>query len=276
MIGLVKIGGAEGNSFASLAQELARRTQMGERWIVVHGASGVMNALCRERGVEIRTVMSPSGYSSRFVGEVERSLFQEAAMTFGGQLSEALVAQGVTASQLGPDGGRSVMAKRKDCLRESINGRVRMLRGNYSGSVTHVEPRPILSLLDAGVIPVIPPLGWDPETELSLNIDGDRLAASIASAIGANPMLILSNVPGLLRDRNNPDSLLKEGALDLWERIEPFAEGNMKRKLVACKEALEGGVSLVYLSDGRVLNPIGHALEGGGTCLRARCTEEEE
>ena len=67
MIGVVKIGGASGNALEPLMDEVAKRVAAGERWIVVHGASGVMNDLCAERGVAIRMVTSPSGYRSRFV-----------------------------------------------------------------------------------------------------------------------------------------------------------------------------------------------------------------
>ena len=72
-INVVKIGGAPGNSLEPLISEIARRSAAGERWVVAHGASGAMDALCRERGVEIRMVTSPSGYRSRFVGETERA-----------------------------------------------------------------------------------------------------------------------------------------------------------------------------------------------------------
>ncbi|NCC06371.1 MAG: uridylate kinase, partial [Clostridia bacterium] len=61
MIGVVKIGGAEGNELGSLMSELATRVAGGEKWVLVHGASGIMDRLCRERGVEIRMVTSPSG-----------------------------------------------------------------------------------------------------------------------------------------------------------------------------------------------------------------------
>lgn len=267
MIGVVKIGGAEGNSLEPLVEELARRVSRGEKWVLVHGASGVMDRLCRERGVEIRMIASPSGYRSRFVGGTERALFEEAAMVYGTEIVELLRAHGAVAAQVDPQAVKSVAARRKDVLRESINGRIRIVRGNYSGTVTEVDGEAVSGFLDRGVVPVMPPLGFDAESSLDINIDGDRLAAATAAALGARVLVILSNVEGLMKRVGDPASLIRGGCLAAWEGLEQYAEGNMKRKLVACKEALKGGVPSVYLADGRAENPIGNALGGNATCL---------
>lgn len=267
MIGVVKIGGASGNKLEPLMDEVAQRTRAGEKWIVVHGASGVMNDLCAERGVEIRMVTSPSGYRSRFVGEKERELFREAALSYGARIASMLEERGVKARQADPEAAAYAVAKRKDFLRESRNGRIRILRGNYSGTVTKIEPSSLLKTLDEGVVPVVPPLALDGQLNISLNIDGDRLAAQIAGAVNADLLVILSNVPGLMKDINDPASLISKGRLAEWDVIEHYAQGNMKRKVVACKEALELSIPHVYLADGRVNAPIANAMEGNATCL---------
>lgn len=267
MLGVVKIGGAPGNAVEPLAREIADRAAAGERWIVVHGASGVMNALCAERGVEIRMVTSPSGYRSRFVGEKERALFREAALSYGERIAGLLAGYGARAYMADPEKAPYATAKRKDFLRESVNGRIRILRGNYSGTVTKLEPSCLLEALEEGRVPVVPPLALDGELGLSLNIDGDRLAAQIAGAVKADCLVILSNVPGLMKDVDDPSSLIARGGLSDWDIIEHYAQGNMKRKLVACREALELSVKNVYLADGRVSAPVANALEGRATWL---------
>ena len=256
MIGVVKIGGASGNRLEPLIDEVAERNRAGERWIVVHGASGVMNDLCAERGLEVRMVTSPSGYRSRFVGERERELFREAALSYGARIIEMLAERGVKAVQADPEQAPYAAAKRKDFLRESVNGRMRILRGNYSGTVTKVEPSSLLAAL-----------ALDSELGISLNIDGDRLAAQIAGAVKADLLIILSNVPGLMKDIEDPRSLITRGSLAGWDVIEHYAQGNMKRKVVACKEALELSIPSVYLADGRVENPLANAMEGHSTWL---------
>jgi acetylglutamate/LysW-gamma-L-alpha-aminoadipate kinase len=266
MIGVVKIGGAEGNRLEPLIGELVRRSAAGEKWAVVHGASGIMDRFCEERGVKIRMITSPSGYRSRYVGEVERAIFGEAAAEYGAVIRKTLTESGAAAEQLMPEDS-GVMASRKDVVRESVGGRIRIVRGNYSGTVTSVNAARIMETLGRGVIPILPPLGFDAESSLDINVDGDRLAASVANAIGANALIILSNVPGLMKDVNSPGSRIDSGSLADWETLEHYAHGNMKRKLVACKEALAGGVPRVYLADGRTESPIQNALGGNATCL---------
>ena len=267
MIGIVKIGGAPGNNVEPLARELAARTAAGEKWVLVHGASGVMDKLCEERGIKIRKITSPSGYSSRFVGEEERKLFREAAMTYGNSIVQMLTGFGVKAAWVDPEAAGDVYAKRKDILRECENGRTMIIRGNYSGTVTKIDAAAIGSLVSDGVLPVLPPLARDEALGISLNVDGDRLAAYAAGALRADVLVILSNVCGLMKKVDDPTSLIKNGRLSDWEMVEYFAKGNMKRKLTACKEALAAGVPKVYMADGRVENPIENALRGISTCL---------
>lgn len=267
MIGVVKIGGAEGNRLEPLLSELARRVAEGERWVLAHGASGIMDRFCAERGITVRMITSPSGYRSRFVGEAEREVFEEAAMAYGALIKETLGAAGALSEQLHPAACGSVFAKRKDVLRESVNGRVRILRGNYSGVVASVDGTALGELAKSGVIPIIPPLGLDRESGKAINIDGDRLAAAVAGTLGADLLLILSNVPGLMKDVGDPSSLIREGNLAGWDTLEYYAQGNMKRKIVACREALEARVPRVYLADGREQKPIAEALRGNATCL---------
>jgi acetylglutamate/LysW-gamma-L-alpha-aminoadipate kinase len=234
-------------------------------WAMVHGASGIMDRLCAERGIEIRMLTSPSGYRSRFVGEAVRAVFEEAAMTYGARIRGALADSGAASEQMRPEVS-GVSAVRKDVLRENAAGRTRILRGNYSGTVNRVDPSQIERLMDSGIIPILPPLGLDKASSISINIDGDRLAAALASSLGA-VLVILSNVPGLMKDPADRSSLIRNGRLGDWEVLEHYAKGNMKRKLLAAREALENGVRRVYLADGRVENPIKSALEGNGTCL---------
>ena len=113
---------------------------------------------------------------------------------------------------------------------------------------------------------MLPPLASDAEGN-SLNVDGDRMAAAAAAAIGADTLIILSNVPGILRDVNDPLSRVEEGDFEMWDTLETLAQGNMKRKLLAAREALEGNVGKVILADSRKDNPISRALAGGGTTL---------
>ena len=221
-----------------------------------------------ERGVKIRMVTSPSGYRSRYVEESERELFREAALTYGDKIKKTLADFGASSEFLDPEMTEGVFADRKDILREYSEGRTRILRGNYSGTISSVRGEKIISVIDGGVIPILPPLGLDSNSGLSLNIDGDRLAASAAKAVNADILVILSNVPGLMKDINDPESLIKNRSSEgSWEKLEEYAVGNMKRKLLACREAFDLGVPGIHLADGRVAEPLKNAERGNGTCL---------
>ncbi|MDO4988266.1 MAG: uridylate kinase [Synergistes sp.] len=267
MISVVKIGGAAGNDTEPLMREIAARSADGEQWIVVHGASGAMNELCAREGVEIHIVTSPSGYRSRFVGERERVLFCRAAALYGDKIAAELEKYGAKPRRFDPEKDNYNEAKRKDFLRESVNGRIRILRGNYSGTVTKIAKEPLISALDDGFVPLVPPLALDGELKISLNVDGDRLAAQIAGAVGAERLIILSNIPGLMKNADDSTSLIKNGSLADWDILEHYAYGNMKRKLTACREALELAVPHIFIADGRTESPIANALQGNSTCL---------
>ena len=98
-------------------------------------------------------------------------------------------------------------------------------------------------------------------------MDGDRAAARTAAALGAETLLLLSNVPGLLRNFPDEGSLIAEVPAAELEAAMEFAQGRMRIKLLGAKEALDGGVSRVVLGDARHGEPIRQALDGVGTVL---------
>jgi acetylglutamate/LysW-gamma-L-alpha-aminoadipate kinase len=108
-------------------------------------------------------------------------------------------------------------------------------------------------------------LSYDSEI---INVDGDRAAAVLAAACKAETLVILSNVPGLLRDIHDADSLVRCVGRDQLDDAMDIAQGRMKKKVMGAREALEGGVGKVILSDARLQQPIRRALEECGTVLR--------
>ncbi len=116
-------------------------------------------------------------------------------------------------------------------------------------------------------MPVVAPLAISHQNE-ALNVDGDRAAAAIGAALRARLLVILSNVPGLLRDFPNESSLIKHvRAGDAPVVLEKYAQGRMKKKILGATEALESGVQRVMLADGRVAQPVRRALAGSGTVI---------
>jgi acetylglutamate/LysW-gamma-L-alpha-aminoadipate kinase len=93
------------------------------------------------------------------------------------------------------------------------------------------------------------------------------MAMEIAVALSAEALLVFSNTPGLLRDVADPDSLVGEATLANLDEMLNFAQGRMKKKVLACGNALRQGVGEVILADARVDRPVQRALAGAGTHL---------
>jgi acetylglutamate/LysW-gamma-L-alpha-aminoadipate kinase len=265
--GVVKIGGAKGNDPLSLLVDLAAKAAAGEQWLLVHGASGYMEDICLASGLEPQYVESPGGFRSRFMGEQEKDLFEFACSRFSVDLISTAAGLGLWIVPVYPDQKPVALGKRKDVLRIVENGRVRLRRGNQSGKVTGFVPEKIRNIWSMGALPMIPPMAWSLEDGFAVNVDGDRLAAAAAGALEADVLVILSNVPGLLVDPSDRSSLIKEGCLQEWEEMEQYAKGNMKRKLLAAREALEQQVGKVVIADSREDHPLERALSGGGTTI---------
>mgnify|MGYP005853781711 FL=1 len=101
----------------------------------------------------------------------------------------------------------------------------------------------------------------------ALNVDADRAAAMIAGAVQAEQLVILTNVPGLMRHYPDESTLITSLPKAGLENALAFAEGRMKKKVLGASEALDLGVSKVVFSDGRVERPLINALSGGGTVI---------
>jgi acetylglutamate/LysW-gamma-L-alpha-aminoadipate kinase len=256
---VLKLGGGAGIDHASTLRNLALRVQSGERWVLVHGASAATNALAEQAGYPVKTLVSPGGHTSRYTDARMIEIYRQAVALVNRQIVAQLEACGVAA--LGLPGPGVVRARRKTAIRAIKNGRNVVIRDDYSGTITGIDSRELTVALDAGLMPVVAPVALGEEFE-PLNVDGDLVAATIAQALQADTFMILSNVPGLLRDVSNPDSLI--ACFNLYEMgiYEHLAQGRMKKKLLAAQQAQ---AAHVILADARVESPIDFALEGGGT-----------
>jgi acetylglutamate/LysW-gamma-L-alpha-aminoadipate kinase len=107
-----------------------------------------------------------------------------------------------------------------------------------------------------------PAISYDGE---AINVDGDRAAAMLAAALKVEKMIILSNVPGLLRDVKDESSLISEIRISEIEQYTHFAQGRMKKKVLGALEAIREGVREVVFADARVRKPISTAMAGSGT-----------
>lgn len=258
---VVKLGGGEGLDLAASCDDLAQIAQQ-RPLVVVHGVSAIMNQMCKDLGVEVETLTSPSGHSSRYTNPAVRDIYVRAAELANERVVSALRQRGVNATGLV---GENVIinGSRKKAIRAVVKGRVRVVRDDYSGSIENVITDPMIEVLEQGQIPVIPPMAISDDG--LLNVDGDRASAAVAGALNAEELLILSNVRGLYSNFPDESSFVSEVPRTELDTALDWAEGRMKRKVLGAQEALEGGVSRVIIGDGRVTNPATQALAGEGT-----------
>src|SRR2546428_2601062 len=198
---VVKIGGGAGIATENIVEEIACYVADGQRLVLLHGGSDLTNRLSRRLEHPVRMITSPSGMVSRYTDSETLSIY---AMAVAGQINTGLVAslqqRGVNALGLAGVDGRLLLARRKAVVRSvTPEGRVLLLRDDYTGQIEHVNEALLMHLLDAGYTPVIAPLALSQDGE-RLNVDGDRAAAAVAAALHAEALVIMTNVPGLLAD----------------------------------------------------------------------------
>jgi len=263
----IKIGGAAGVNLEAVCADVASLVQQGQQVVLVHGGSDETNRLSEQLGHPPRFVTSPSGFTSRYTDRATLEIF---AMVTAGKINtllvEALQRKGVNALGLSGVDGRLMEAKRKEAIRAVENGKVRVLHDDHTGTIQTINADLLHLLMGAGYTPVIAPLAISPEG-VALNVDADRAAAMLAGALRADSLILLTNVPGLMRQFPDESTLISRLERARLEDSLSFAEGRMKKKVLGASEALEHGVGRVIFADGRVAEPVQRALAGHGTVI---------
>jgi [amino group carrier protein]-L-2-aminoadipate 6-kinase len=264
---VVKVGGSEGIDLDAVCRDIASLVQEGQQLVLVHGGSHRTNVVAEALGHPPEFVTSVSGFTSRRTDRETLRIFE---MVYCGEVNKGIVERlqsaGVNAVGLSGLDGRLLEGRRKDAIRIVRNGRRMMLRDDYTGTVETVNVGLLRLLLDNGYLPVVTPPAISTESE-AINVDGDRAAAQIAQALDAEALIILSNVPGLLRDVDDESSLITRIEAARADEFMQHAEGRMRIKVLGAIEAIEAGVGKVIMGDARIEAPVRAALEGKGTVI---------
>ncbi len=222
------------------------------RDIVLLSLVGVKVVLLHGGGPEITEMLGRVGKESRFVGGLrvtDRETADIVQMVLSGKINKGLVnllqsIGGRAVGLCGMDGGM-IQARP---LREELG---------YVGEIVRVDVRPILDVLEKGYIPVVSTVGCDMEGN-TYNINADTAAARIAGELGAACLVTMTDVAGILRDREDPDTLIRHIDLgDVPRLIETgVIAGGMIPKAQCCTEAIRRGVQKVFIIDGRVPHAV--------------------
>lgn len=260
---IVKVGGQKGINYDFVLEDFAKQKDI----LLVHGGKGVLEEISTKLGKPPKWVETASGFTSR---RTDRETMDMFTMVYAGKQNKMIVEklQALDVNAVGMCGmdGKSVIAKRKN-IKIVENGKKKILRDDYTGKIVQVNPELIRLLIENGFSPIVCPPALSEENE-PLNVDGDRMAAEIAKSFKADTVIYLSNVPGLLKDKDDESTLIEEINKDNVEEFMQFAQGTMKKKVMGAMEAVEAGVSKVVFADARLENPITNALNGKGTVIQ--------
>jgi [amino group carrier protein]-L-2-aminoadipate 6-kinase len=260
---VVKIGGAPGNRTERVLDEIADHPQ----YVLVHGGSAEVDRLGAALGRPAEYYTSPSGVVSR---RSDAAHLEVLVLALAGKVQTGLVAglgaRGVRAIGLSGADGRLLLARKRTGARAVVDGKVIHLRDDLSGTIERVDTALLSTLRAAGWVPVIGPPAVTAAGEV-VNVDADRVASAVAGALRAEALVLLTNVPGLLARKDDLTSLVARIPQAEMERFLPLAEGRMKKKLVAARDAVAAGVGRVVIGPSDVAGPIAHALAGHGTVI---------
>ena len=226
---------------------------IGVRVVLVHGG-----------GPEITELMGKLGKKAEFVDGLrvtDGETMDIVQMVLAGKVSKTLV------NLLEKKGGHAVGISGMDG--RLIEAKIKDPRLGYVGEITKINIEPVKDLLDKGYIPVVSTLGCDEEGN-TYNINGDTAAARIAGALEAERMILMTDIAGILRDKEDPSTLIPEIALDELSALKAdgVISGGMIPKVECCATAIGRGVKNVVIMDGRVPHSILMELltdEGAGT-----------
>jgi acetylglutamate/LysW-gamma-L-alpha-aminoadipate kinase len=267
---VIKIGGGAAigeEAYANFAADIAALDRP-VPIVVIHGGNAEFSALSTRLGIPPRMITNDKGRVTRYT---DRETMDAMLMTYCGKVNKRLVgafqAAGVNAVGLSGLDGRIASGRRKPVLRGIEDGKTKVLRDDHAGTIEQFDVTLIRLLLDNGFMPLLTPPALSVDGT-PINVDGDKLALGIASELGAEALLFFSDTPGLLADRHDESSLIREIDAGDADAALAAAAGRMKVKVESAIKAIEAGVGQVVFSDGRAEHPVQRALAGEGTVIR--------
>ncbi|MBM3990420.1 MAG: acetylglutamate kinase [Planctomycetes bacterium] len=263
---VIKAGGgtiAKTSAIRQFARQVAVVQALGARVVVVHGGGPQTDALQRMLGeeprmVDGRRVTTPTAM---------RALRMATAGELSGEVVACLAAEGAPAVGVSGASSGLLVAKRRAPTRTTEG----IVDFGEVGDVQSVDPKPLLALIEDGYIPVVCPPAGDGNGGF-LNVNADLTAASIAVALGAAKLVMLTGAPGILSNPGDSTSLLSALSISDLDAMEESGalKGGMRVKAAAIRAALYGGVGRVHVVSGSDENALLAELytnQGAGTLV---------
>ena len=241
---LIKLGGSVmevEENLESLMDDVAFMRAVGMKVVIVHGGGKAISKAIKESGHEPKFV-DGLRVTDEPTMEIVRHTLNNVVNT---DIIARLAKRGANARPLH---GNWIFSAKK--ITDPDRG--------YVGEVTRADTRAVNEMLDAGIIPVVTPLGTGEEDHHLYNINADFAAAALAKALKVRKFALVSDVPGLLKNPEDPESLLSTLHLDEVGALtaDGTISGGMLPKIMSCVDAIEHGVKKVHLVDGRMAHSL--------------------
>ena len=238
---------------AAVFTDLVLMKYVGMLPVVVHGG-----------GPEITAMLDQLGIQSQFVGGMritDEKTMEIAEMVLVGKINKDIVAQinrigGQGVGISGKDANLFLAAKKLHQLK-TPDGQSQLVDIGYVGELIQVNPEVILNLIRDNYLPIVAPVAVGEQGE-SYNVNADYAAGSLAAALKADKLIILTDVEGIMTDKNDPASLISSLKATEFETMvrQGKIDGGMIPKVECCLEALAGGVGTTHILDGRTPHSI--------------------
>ena len=258
---VVKYGGT-----AMVNQTL--KEQVMEDIVLLH-LIGVKVVLVHGGGPEISEMMAKLGKEPEFVDGLrvtDKETVDIVQMVLAGKINKSLV------NYLEMKGGKAMGVSGMDG--KLIEAKMKDERLGYVGEITNINIGCVEDLLNNGYIPVISTVGCDDEGNV-YNINGDTAAARIAGALNAERLIMMTDIAGILKDKDDPSTLIPEITIEEAKKLfdEGVIQGGMIPKVNCCIDAIGHGVKNVIIMDGRIPHSILMEIltdEGAGTMVKEK------
>jgi len=243
---VVKFGGnamVDAELQRAFAQDMVYLRSVGLKPVVVHGGGPQISAMLDRLGI-------PSEFRGGYRVTTPEAM-EVVRMVLTGQVSRELVTlinrHGPLASAISGEDAGLFQGRRRGAVVDGESVDIGLV-----GDVVAVDPAAVLAEIEAGRIPVVSSIAPDADVPgQSLNINADSAAAALAVALGAEKLVVLTDVAGLYKDWPNRDSLVSQITRDELAALLPSLESGMIPKMAACLEAVDGGVPKAAIIDGR-------------------------
>src|SRR5918993_2650348 len=229
-----------------------------DKVVLVHGGGKDVTVIGNKLGKQQKFVISPGGVKSRYTDKETAEIY---TMVMSGKINKAIVKlfseHGIKAAGIsGVDGNLIRASRKKKLVILNEKGRRMTIEGGFTGRIYAVDSSLPNALVNNGFLPIVSPVALSEEFDF-LNVDGDRAAAHLAAGVGANKVIFLTNVEGLILD----GGLVPHMTLEEAKAIIPRIGFGMEKKVFACTEALERGVEEAIIGSGKVAAPLSSALK---------------